>query len=95
MSLNQRVAEFSFCTPSAPPLTYTFKLTGHLASSAAFSSRQLGILYPHKGTSWLANLLNPVVLIIHHAPNPYSIRLITADLCEKSDSAGCLRVVPR
>ena len=28
MSLNQLVAEFSFCTPSAPLLTYTFKLTG-------------------------------------------------------------------
>ena len=27
MTLNQLVAEFSFCTPSAPPLTYTFKLT--------------------------------------------------------------------
>jgi hypothetical protein len=26
--LNQRAAEFSFFTPSAPPLTYTFKLTG-------------------------------------------------------------------
>jgi len=26
VSLNQLVAEFSFCTPSAPPLTYTFKL---------------------------------------------------------------------
>jgi hypothetical protein len=25
--LNQRAAEFSFSTPSAPPLTYTFKLT--------------------------------------------------------------------
>jgi len=24
--LNQRHAEFSFSTPSAPPLTYTFKL---------------------------------------------------------------------
>ena len=24
--LNQRAAEFSFSTPSAPPLTYTFKL---------------------------------------------------------------------
>ena len=26
MFLNQRGAEFSFFTPSAPPLTYTFKL---------------------------------------------------------------------
>ena len=25
MSLNQLPAEFSFCTPSAPPSTYTFK----------------------------------------------------------------------
>jgi hypothetical protein len=25
VSLNQLVAEFSFCTPSAPPLTYAFK----------------------------------------------------------------------
>ena len=25
MSLNQLVAEFSFCTPSAPPSTYAFK----------------------------------------------------------------------
>ncbi len=30
MSLNQLVAEFSFSTPSAPPLTYSFKLTGTL-----------------------------------------------------------------
>ena len=27
MFLNQRDAEFSISTPSAPPLTYTFKLT--------------------------------------------------------------------
>jgi len=26
--LNQLAAEFSFSTPSAPPLTYTFKQTG-------------------------------------------------------------------
>jgi hypothetical protein len=26
--LNQRSAEFSFSTPSAPPSTYTFKLIG-------------------------------------------------------------------
>jgi hypothetical protein len=26
--LNQRAAEFSFFTPSAPPLTYSFKLPG-------------------------------------------------------------------
>ena len=31
VSLNQLVAEFSFCTPSAPPLTYTFKL--HIRNS--------------------------------------------------------------
>jgi hypothetical protein len=27
MFLNQLAADFSFSTPSAPPLTYTFKLT--------------------------------------------------------------------
>ncbi len=27
MSLNQLLAEFSFSTPSAPPLVYTFKLS--------------------------------------------------------------------
>jgi hypothetical protein len=40
MYLNQRVAEFSFFTPSAPPLTYTFKL--HRTWLAA--ERQLTVL---------------------------------------------------
>src|SRR6266403_485006 len=41
--------------------------------------QQGGVLYPDKGPSWLANLLNPVVRIIFHAPNPDSIRLDTFD----------------
>lgn len=34
--LNRRAAEFSFSTPSAPPLTYTLKLT----SSSEIRGRQ-------------------------------------------------------
>jgi len=41
VSLNQRGAEFSFSTPSAPPLTYTFKLTGHLGMVALASQNLL------------------------------------------------------
>jgi hypothetical protein len=39
-------AEFGFCTPSAPPPTYAFKLTGHLkelAQRAPFTAFSLGI----------------------------------------------------
>ena len=41
-SLNQRVAEFSFCTPSAPPLTYTFKQTWTKSLGPCFAYGLLG-----------------------------------------------------
>jgi hypothetical protein len=51
-----------------PLIGPVLRQTRRLASSAAFSSRQLGIQYPHKGTSWLANLLNPSRA--HHRAKP-------------------------
>jgi hypothetical protein len=46
VSLNQLVAEFSFCTPSAPPLTYTFKLTWLTRNKSALraSYSSLGVI---------------------------------------------------
>jgi hypothetical protein len=38
--LNQRGAEFSFSTPSAPPLTYTFELSRNLAHNPCRINKQ-------------------------------------------------------
>src|SRR5215469_16182156 len=40
-------AEFSFCTPCATPLTYTFNLTGHCGRAIEYGALVYGFKSPH------------------------------------------------
>jgi hypothetical protein len=50
--LNQRVAEFSFSTPSAPPSTYTFKLIRSQSDGVPLQLLDLTVV---------ENLLDPMI----------------------------------
>src|SRR5882762_2473027 len=61
--------------------------------------QKVGVLYPGEGTSRLTNLLNPVVRIILHTPNPDSIRFDTFDSPQekptRASSGLCVSQIPR